>query len=198
MWCKVTIRRHRWSLWPLCVNVSRLRLKITAHQMVGSSPRQPACGGEASVGFGAQTRLDRNGTVSSNETFSDSSTTRNKHWVTPWGGGGGSGFQGGIVTFGLRSGVTPHSGSQSALIWFTPPSASSSGLLHVSLTQRDCVPTLIPKRFIHSSVLLLLIPKHPSVTDGGSSSWNPAYGNTEQIKYRGFCSKRGQEALCWL
>lgn len=144
----MNIRCHRSSSWPLCVNGSCLHLKITAHQMVWASPRQPSCGGEAGVGFGAQTQLDRNGIVSSNKKLSDSSTSRNKHWVTAGGQRGdlGSGFQGGLVTFGLYSGVTPH---RSTLIWFSPPSASSTELLHPSRTQRDFVPTLTSNRFIH-------------------------------------------------
>lgn len=120
LWRNMNIRCHRSSFWPLCVNGPCLHLKITAHQMVWASPRQPSRGGEAGVGFGAQTQLDRNGIVSSNKKLSDSSTSRNKHWVTAGGQKGDlrSGFQGGIVTFGLYSGVTPH---RSTLIWFSPP-----------------------------------------------------------------------------
>lgn len=86
----MNIRCHRSSSWPLRVNGSCLHLKITAHQMVRASPRQPSCGGEAAVGSGAPTQLDRNGIVSSNKKLSDSSTSRNKHWVTAGGGRGGT------------------------------------------------------------------------------------------------------------
>lgn len=90
LWGNVNIRCHRSSSWPLRVNGSCLHLKITAHQMVRASPRQPSCGGEAAVGSGAPTQLDRNGIVSSNKKLSDSSTSRNKHWVTAGGGRGGT------------------------------------------------------------------------------------------------------------
>lgn len=146
LWCNMNIRCHRSSFWPLCVNGSCLHLKITAHQMVRASPRQPSCGGEAGVGFRAQTQLDRNGIISSNKKLSDSSTSRNKHWVTP-GGGPSIRFPGRNchVWALLRGDATQE---HSYLI--QAPPASSTELLPPSQTQRDFVPTLTSNRFIHS------------------------------------------------